>query len=971
MPDTWINTTMARELQKLKDMISSVPGVVRPIPEIPVGSHKISRFAPPICDAEIPKRFQTPNMKLYYGSSNPEEHVAQYRERMEINPILKKLKEACLCKDFGSTLTGSTLKWVLSVPPYSITSFAHLVNLFNNQFSCSRSFERLTSDLYRITQSNSESLRDYVSKFGMEVLEIPNLDMATTVQAFKMGLKKDSPFYDDLVMTPCSNLDEDLGEKARWPRKTDKAVGYKDKSKWCSYHEDFGHITDECIALRREIGYLLSKGHFKDLFGRKKQRIQDPKKVPEKATQPPPDAGVINFISRGSDIYGTSYSAAKMNAKEWKLECGERPVATSTTTTQKFISFDEEDRVMDTQDEGSTLNVSPMREIAITLGSSENKQRPTKKLPKEVERSGEQDVKEILLEPEDPESKLFIGSGIQTDIEQDLISFLKRRKSTFTWKHEDMIGISKDIITYKLGVDPSFRPIHQKRRKFAPERNVVIQEEVDRLLRAGMIREVKYPKWLANVVIVKKKIGKWRVCVDFTDLSKACPKDLFPSPHIDSMVDAAAGHELLTFMDASSGFQQIQMKPSDQEDTTFMTPTGIYCYIAMPFGLRNAGATYQRLVSMMFKDQLGDIMEVYIDDMVVKSERKEDHLQDLEVAFNILDKYNMKLNPSKCHFGVKSGKFLGYVVTKRGIEASPEQIKAINNLKSPRNMKDVQRLTGRVRNEKHEAVLKDLKDYLSSAPALMKPVKDESLIHYLAVSGNAVSAVLVKDHEGQQHPVYYISKSLLDAEAMYSHIEKLILALIMTSTKLRHYFETNTIVVKTNYPIKNVLRKPELSGRMAKWAVKLSTYDIKYEPRNAIKSQALADFVADFTCDLQVQADLEVQQLEETKDTWILYTDGASNVRGTGLGILLKSPQRDIIPQSIACEFQATNNEAEYEALIARLQLAQHMKIQYLQYNTGTKKRKCRGRLSSKFSIIIEDSQRFEDSYYSYPSSSY
>ena len=135
MQDTGINHAMARELQKLKDMISSVPGVVKPIPEIADGSHKVSRFAPPICDAEIPKRFHIPTMKLYDGTTDPEEHIAQYRERMEINPIPERLKEACLCKGFGSTLTGSALKWLLSLPPYSITSFANLVNLFNNQFS--------------------------------------------------------------------------------------------------------------------------------------------------------------------------------------------------------------------------------------------------------------------------------------------------------------------------------------------------------------------------------------------------------------------------------------------------------------------------------------------------------------------------------------------------------------------------------------------------------------------------------------------------------------------------------------------------------------------------------------------------------------------------------------------------------------------------------------------------------------------
>ncbi|XP_021992015.1 uncharacterized protein LOC110888818 [Helianthus annuus] len=382
---------MARELQKLKDMISSVLGVVKPIPEIPDDSHRISRFAPPICNAKIPKRIQTPNMKLYDGITDPGEHVAQYRERMEINPIPERLKEAYLWKGFGSTLTGSTLKWMLSLPPYSIISFSHLVNLFNNQFSSSRTFERLTSDLHRITQARDESLRDYVTKFGRESLEIPNLDIATAVEAFKMGSQKDSPFYDDLVKTPCRNLDEDrnrairfirlkddkriqdklsgstkheyndkkqgsfyknnrlksyykpdnqnvhvvdqykdeeeypriseycfsidnselmlalqnLGEKARWPKKNEKSTTFEDKSKWCAYHEDFGHLTDECIALRREIGYLLSKGHLKELLGRKKSRIQDPEKVPERAAPPPATAQIINFISEGSDIYGT------------------------------------------------------------------------------------------------------------------------------------------------------------------------------------------------------------------------------------------------------------------------------------------------------------------------------------------------------------------------------------------------------------------------------------------------------------------------------------------------------------------------------------------------------------------------------------------------------------------------------------------------------------------------------------------
>ncbi|KAI3742465.1 hypothetical protein L1987_60148 [Smallanthus sonchifolius] len=188
--ETGITLSMAKELKKLREMISSVPGAVQPIPEMSSTSHRISRFTPLICEAEIPKRFQTPNMKLYDGTTYHEEHVAQYREQMEINPIPLDIKEACLCKGFDSILTGSTLKWLLNVKPYSITSFAHLINLFNNQFSCSRTFERLTSDLYRITQNNREPLWDYVSKFGQESLDIPNLDIAAAVQAFKMRLQK-------------------------------------------------------------------------------------------------------------------------------------------------------------------------------------------------------------------------------------------------------------------------------------------------------------------------------------------------------------------------------------------------------------------------------------------------------------------------------------------------------------------------------------------------------------------------------------------------------------------------------------------------------------------------------------------------------------------------------------------------------------------------------------------------------------
>ena len=208
--------------------------------------------------------------------------------------------------------------------------------------------------------------------------------------------------------------------------------------------------------------------------------------------------------------------------------------------------------------------------------------------------------------------------------------------------------------------------------------------------------EVEYPEWLANVVLVKKENGKWRLCIDFTDINKACPKDSFPLSRINLIVDATASHELLSFMDAFSGYNQISMDPDEQEKTSFVTAQGTYCYRVMPLWLKNVGATYQRLVNRMFQKHIGATMEVYIDDMLVKFTTAKSHIAHLSEAFQILRNYNMKLNLAKCAFGVSVGKFLGFIVNRRGIEANPEKIKAVLDMPSPSGIKEVQRLTGRI-----------------------------------------------------------------------------------------------------------------------------------------------------------------------------------------------------------------------------------------------------------------------------------
>jgi len=290
--------------------------------------------------------------------------------------------------------------------------------------------------------------------------------------------------------------------------------------------------------------------------------------------------------------------------------------------------------------------------------------------------------------------------------------------------------------------------------------------------------------------------------------------------------------------------------------TAFMTDDANYVYKAMSFGLKNAGATYQRLMDKVFKELIGRSVEIYVDDMIVKSVSCAQHIQDLNQVFNALRAVGMRLNPEKCVFGVEGGKFLGFMLTNRGIEANPDKCQAIAEMQSPRNVKDVQRLVGRVValsrfmpkmaerikpilnllkkasrfkwDEQCEEAFVQLKTFLASPPVIQKPHQDKPILVYLSVSSEAISAVLVQEVDGEQRRVYFFSKTLQETETRYQMIEKVALALVVTAQRMRVYFQNHEIIVKTDYPIAHILRKPDLAGRMITWSVELSEYAIRY-----------------------------------------------------------------------------------------------------------------------------------------------
>lgn len=194
-----------------------------------------------------------------------------------------------------------------------------------------------------------------------------------------------------------------------------------------------------------------------------------------------------------------------------------------------------------------------------------------------------EDLEEVRLREDDPTRFVKVGVNLETTVKEALIDFLRKNQDVFSWSHKDMIGIDPNINFHKLNIDCNFSPVQQKRRLLDKERSKALKEEVEELRENRFIREAFYPSWVANHVLFPKPNGKWRICVDFIDLNKACPKDYFPLPMIDQLVDATVGHKVLSFMDAYSRYNQITMHPPDKEHTSFRTDKVLYCYKVIPF----------------------------------------------------------------------------------------------------------------------------------------------------------------------------------------------------------------------------------------------------------------------------------------------------------------------------------------------------------------------------------------------------
>ncbi|SPT19381.1 unnamed protein product [Triticum aestivum] len=346
-----------------------------------------------------------------------------------------------------------------------------------------------------------------------------------------------------------------------------------------------------------------------------------------------------------------------------------------------------------------------------------------------------------------------------------------------------------------------------------------------------------------------------------------------------------------------------KLNPADRLKTAFITPFGAFCYLTMTFGLRNAGATFQRCMQKCLLKQLGRNVHVYVDDIVVKMEKRGTLLEDLRETFDNLRRFQIELNPEKCVFGVPAGQLLGFLVSERGIECNPVKIKAIERM--------------------------ELKKMLTTPPVLAAPTEKEPMLLYIAATSRVVTTVIVvqRPEEGRaqlvQRPVYYLSEVLSTSKQNYLHYQKMCYGVYFAAKKLKPYFQEHPITVVCTAPLAEIIGSRDASGRVAKWAIVLAPYTIVYQPRTAIKSQALADFLVDWA---------ETQYLPPAPDSthWRMHFDGSKMRTGLGDDIVLTSPKGDKLRYTLQIHFAASNNVAEYEALIHGLRLAKELGIRWI-----------------------------------------
>lgn len=492
--------------------------------------------------------------------------------------------------------------------------------------------------------------------------------------------------------------------------------------------------------------------------------------------------------------------------------------------------------------------------------------------PEELVNLNEVRIEETLLREDE-------GPNLTEEQRKKLNELLKKHAAIFEPGGEATEFAEHAIDT---GKQP---PIYVPPYKFPPKKKELLKKELDQMLADDVIEECESP-WGAPVVLVTKKDGGIRVCVDYRKLNAVTVSDGYPMPRIDELLHNAKRTQHMSTIDLRAGFHQVKVKEQDRDKTCFVTPFGTFRFKRMPFGLRNAPATFQRLMDKFLTGLYDICVFAYLDDWIIISETFEEHLKDLEKVFQRLRLFKLRAKREKCKFSCTEVHYLGHVLTTEGIQVNPDKVKAIAAKQPPKNVKQTQSfiqtcswyrkfiqnfsevakpLTTLTKKnqpwrwgEEEQTSFEQLRKLLTEAPILQQADPNKPYILRTDASSYALGAVLLQGEGNDERPIEYASRLLLPAEINYSTTEREALAVVWAVDKFRGYLEGAKIYVETDHqPLKWLLTLKTPTGRLARWALRLQAYDLQvgYTPgkKNVVAdmlSRPVVDEFCEKSCEL-------------------------------------------------------------------------------------------------------------------------
>ncbi|XP_075475888.1 uncharacterized protein LOC142514743 [Primulina tabacum] len=956
--------TVAEELMELRQKMKVLEGqlerrsVARVVP-------RGCPFSDIIVREPLPGNFKSAKVKDYDGNADPEEHLARFENMAMLHCYTDRIK----FKVFLTTLVDSAQRWFEGLTSQSISSFEDFQKVFLHHFSSSKKYKKTVFSLFEVKQNPEESLKAYIRRFNRVALDVPTCATETKTTAFTQGLREGEFFksltkkvpgdFEDLLSRAEKyiNIEEAQKQKRDSVRKEkgdrmskpeergqkrgntwhfshhvplkiarerevqkcsrdlapDHQLSRPEKSEFCSFHKVCHHNTENCSQrprvppwTSRPPGSSARGGSVRNIPRIEPSRRREPE--PERKKNSPPATGMIKMIL-GDSTDGDSNRARKGRSRRECLE------VEGARRNEAIISFGPEDLRGVSLPHNDALVIQArvanydILRVFVDSGSSVNV------IFKDV--FVQMDLQDYHLEAVETALFGFAGHMVYPEGEIMLPLTLGSQDLKRTVMTSFTVVDSPSSYNIILG-----RPAMNELRAVASTYHQKIKFQVG--ARVGEVRGDQPSSQKCYVEAVRadqsrtrKEGKKARVDGERTmgrgEVHFVAEEEQEELTGISPLI---AEHQL-NILPRSHPVKQKKRHFGPEKDKVIdaqikeLLKAGHIREIQFPTWLSNvvlnAGATYQRLMDKVFEKQLGRNVEVYVDDILSKSREGASFISDLEETFATLMHYGIKLNPAKYIFGVKSGKFLGFILTDRGIEVNQEKVESVLSMPSPRSVNEVQKLTGRIASlsrfisrsahrsylffqilrkaqqfgwdEKCEQAFQDLKIHLAGLPVLVKPEPGEKLYVYLSATEYAVSSVLIKEEGTDQKPVYYVSHALRGPE-------------------LR--------------PLGRIMTHSEVSGRMIKWTVELGEYDIEYKPRVAIKAQALSDFLSEM-----------IQPSEE--EVWKVSVDGASSLMGCGVGVVLVSPLGENVKLALRIDSRITNNEAEYEAVLAGIRAAREV----------------------------------------------